>query len=273
MDYGAKDLIGKTFGHLTVVDFDQTKNGRTYWWCKCDCPAGTIKSIARNNLVCGTTVSCGDSRYHRTEDLVGQVFGRLTVLSRDNIEHRGHDTYWICECSCDDKTIVSVPRHRLLHGDTTSCGCHHREVASRLLTTHGLHSHPLYGVWTDMKYRCNNNNSTYYYRYGGRGIRVCDEWDDFENFYNWAMSNGYEYGLTIERKNNNGDYCPENCAWADRVVQANNRGNSRLIKYGDEEHTIAQWARILGVEYGQLYRSITKGDMHHFESYFDNPNI
>lgn len=268
MDRKLDPIIGKTFGHLTVIDFDQVKNGRTHWLCKCDCPAGTITSVARNNLVCGGTVSCGDSRYHRTEDLVGQVFGKLTVLSRDNAKRNGHDTYWICECNCEDRTIVSVPRYRLLHGHTTSCGCYHREVARKCCTTHGLYSHPLHRVWANMKQRCDNENSTYYHRYGERGIHVCDEWADFENFYNWAMDNGYDHGLTLERMDNNRGYCPENCVWADRVVQANNRSTNRLIEYAGEEHTMAQWARKLGVSYSTLKCRVDRGDMRDFERYF-----
>ena len=268
MDRGLDSIIGKKFGHLTVIDFDKIKNGRTYWWCECDCPDRTMKSIARNNLVCGGTSSCGNPMYRRTEDLTGQVFGRLTVLYKDTARHNGHDTYWICECSCDNRTIVSVPRYRLLHGDTTSCGCYQREVAGETFRTHGLYNHPLYSVWTDMKYRCNNSNSHFYNRYGGRNIRICDEWENFENFYNWAINNGYEPDLTIERKNNDSDYCPENCIWADRVVQANNRRTSRIIEYNGEKHTIAQWSRLFNVEYDRLYRSIMRNDMRYFEEYF-----
>jgi len=123
-----------------------------------------------------------------------------------------------------------------------------------------------------MKKRCNNESDSRYDRYGGRGIRICDEWYDFETFKDWALSHGYESGLSIDRVDNNGNYCPENCRWADRIVQANNKSNNRLITYNGITHTVAEWSRILMVNYYNLLARINVGNMRDFENYYGKEN-
>ena len=102
----------------------------------------------------------------------------------------------------------------------------------------------IYEIWANMKYRCNNKNCVNFKNYGGRGIRVCEEWNAFENFYKWAIDNEYSDNLTLDRIDVNGNYEPENCRWATWEEQANNRRRNSRITYNGETHTISEWARI-----------------------------
>ena len=117
--------------------------------------------------------------------------------------------------------------------------------------------------------RCRREDNDNYNRYGGRGIDVCSEWDDFAEFQRWAIDNGYNEDLTIDRIDNDDGYCPENCRWVDTLTQGNNRTTNHVITYNGETHTIAEWSRILGIKYPTLYSRLNRGDMRDFEDYFD----
>lgn len=111
-----------------------------------------------------------------------------------------------------------------------------------------------------MKNRCYNPHVTYYYRYGGRGIGVCDTWRyDFEAFEKWSFENGYTDELTIDRINNDGNYCPDNCRWVDHATQANNRSSNVVIEYNGEKHNLAEWAEIIGIKYKTLHNRYYSG--------------
>lgn len=168
-------------------------------------------------------------------DLTGQRFGRLVVLERaeDHITKSGKKVKrWNCLCDCGNKTIV---RHgNLRNGKTTSCGCLHKEKVGAINRTHGLSAKHgrLYPLWKSIKYRCYNKNSKSYKYYGGRGIKMCDEWlNNPKAFCDWAVANGYKEEktdkhiniLTIDRIDVNGDYCPENCRFVTNEVQARNK--------------------------------------------------
>ena len=117
----------------------------------------------------------------------------------------------------------------------------------------------LYQVWCMMKNRCQCPTSKYYKNYGGRGIKVCSEWQSYEPFYEWAMSHGYKEGLSLDRIDNNNGYQPNNCRWADKVTQENNRRDNRFFEYKGERHTIAEWARIVGIDVRTLGYRFRKG--------------
>lgn len=197
-------------------------------------------------------------------DLTGQKFGRLNVIQKSESK-RGGKTWWVCRCDCG--TILDVWSVYLRNGTTKSCGCLNRELASERLKTRkllqgsdGRSSTRLYKTWTSMLQRCENPKAYYFDHYGGRGIRVCQEWrDSFEAFRAWALSNGYSDDLTIDRIDNDGNYCPENCRWADSFTQCNNMRSNRMISFGGKTMSLSQWARELGISRSTLAVRICKG--------------
>lgn len=213
------------------------------------------------------------------KDFTGKRFGRLVVIN-DTGKRKNRQKIWLCECDCGNKT--EVPTKYLTSGDTKSCGCYRRECEIKNLSqfwgqpkTHGLSKTRIYQIWADMKDRCNNQNNKAYGNYGERGIKVCDEWlIEFMNFYNWAIKNGYNDSLTIDRIDVNGNYEPSNCRWADWKTQANNRRATRKIKIYGEVGTAYDFEQLYGIKahllidrYDRGYRDdklIYKGNLAHF---------
>jgi hypothetical protein len=117
----------------------------------------------------------------------------------------------------------------------------------------------IYNIWKEMRRRCNCKTGAHYSAYGGRGIRICSEWDDFMSFYSWSIQNGYDDTLTIDRIDVNGDYSPDNCRWVSMKEQENNRRNNHLLKYKGQLKTISQWAEIYGLSYRIIYRRLKAG--------------
>lgn len=185
-----------------------------------------------------------------TEDLIGQRFTRLVVVSMSGKNKNG-STVWLCECDCGNKK--NVVGNRLIGGNTKSCGCYNRDLTIERNKRgrkypEGDAGSPLYSSWNKMIQRCYKKNTKDSKDYGDRGITVCDEWrDNFLAFKEWALNNGYEKDLSIDRIDVNGNYEPSNCRWADDITQANNKRNNRRITINGITKTLQEWSRISGL--------------------------
>lgn len=189
--------------------------------------------------------------------IINQKFGRMTVVGRAGTAKDGHAT-WLCRCDCGAEKVVSGVNLRL--GITQSCGCLNKEINSQKVKTHGMTGSRLYEEWKGIKYRCYNPKCSEYDRYGGRGITICPEWlNSFEAFRGWAIANGYQDNLTIDRIDNDGPYCPDNCQWITHKEQQNNKSTNRFITYNGETKTMSQWAEETGIPYGTLRMRLVKG--------------
>lgn len=190
-------------------------------------------------------------------NLKGKRFGHLTVIKCD--EYKNKKVYWLCKCDCGE--LCKVPTGNLRSGNTTSCGCVHKERISKLFTTHGKSEIKLYNnVWLKIRARCYSTSCKEYAYYGQRGIKMCSEWkDDFQAFYNWAISNGYKEGLTIDRINNNGNYEPSNCRWVTMKQQARNRRSNINYTINGERRCLKEWCEIYDIGYKTAYSRLHYG--------------
>lgn len=184
-------------------------------------------------------------------DLTGKQFGRWLVK-----EYVGKEK-WLCICECGNQKIVKG--RNLRSGESKSCGCLHKEIISRNSTKHGLTNTRIYKAWLNMKSRCYNPNVPKFKNHGGKGITVCNEWLNFENFCKWSMENGYDAKLTIDRINNELGYGPDNCRWSTYKEQNNNTKQNHIISFNGKSQTIAQWADELGFVYNTLAERIRRG--------------
>ena len=193
-----------------------------------------------------------DTNKKSTEDLSGDIFGRLIVIryaGRTGSENRRS---WVCRCECGLEIIVFGKS--LINGNTRSCGCYKRDITSDRRKTHGMSSSDEYNIWLSMKQRCNNSNNHDYSSYGDRGIKVCERWlESFENFY--ADMGPRPPGKSLDRKDNDGEYHPDNCRWATWIEQANNRRNTIFV----DKIPLSQWAEDNGVKYDAANNNYHKG--------------
>lgn len=187
------------------------------------------------------------------KDLTGLRFTRLLVINYAGNNKDGRAT-WLCKCDCG--AYHTTLGKYLLDGSTTSCGCRRatflKGVVGHKPPLHGMTNTRIYQIWQGMRNRCHNPREKAYKNYGGRGISICKEWDDFTNFYNWAMDNGYSKELTIDRIDSDGNYAPDNCRWADRKTQGNNTRRNHKLTYKGVTKTMSEWAESEGIEYSTL---------------------
>lgn len=180
-------------------------------------------------------------------DISGMRCGRLTVESVAG--RKGALYYWNCKCDCGGTAIV--PRS-CLNGGTQSCGCLHREATQKFLGKHFMTNSITYKSWLNMRRRCNDPKNNRYERYGGRGIKVCDRWN--ESFQSFLQDVGERPSLdhSIERRDNNRGYEPNNCYWASRQEQSNNKKTSVLWQFNDRKQTIGEWSKETGIGWDTL---------------------
>lgn len=192
--------------------------------------SGTIGSIAKalatfQGEVQNPKNSADNPLYPKYE--AGNIFGNWTIL------YKTSKRKVVCRCNCG--TIKELYRTNLGSEKSISCGCSRKS---------GAENTKLYNIWSSMKDRCLNKNHKFYKDYGGRGILICNEWIiNVSSFYNWAIANGYKEGLTIDRVDNDRGYEPDNCRWATRLEQANNKRNNLNITFNGVAKTVAEWSR------------------------------
>lgn len=190
------------------------------------------------------------------KDISNQKFGYLLAIKR--INRVGHNTLWLFKCDCGKEVIL--PLNYVTSGDTKSCGCYRKKVAEKRgksSSKHNMVNSRLYTIWSGMKQRCYNKKKNNYMYYGDKGITVCKEWkDDFINFYNWAITNGYKDTLTIDRIDLKGDYEPKNCRWATIKEQNNNTSKNHWIEYNEERLTMSQFSEKYKIPYQVLKNRI-----------------
>lgn len=191
----------------------------------------------------------------KREDLIGLRFGRLDVLKYHGLSGN-NKTLWVVKCDCGKEKIVRSDHMK--SGRTKSCGCLSREMASDRNQTHGMTQSPIYKTWAGMKDRCLNKKNTHYKDYGGRGIKMCEEWESsFEKFY--RDMGGRPEGLTLERIDNDKGYYKENCKWATRKEQANNTRRNRILTHNGISLTMSQWEDELNINKGALKVRLRRG--------------
>jgi hypothetical protein len=191
-------------------------------------------------------------------NLIGKIFGRLTVIKQ--IENDKHGNLkWLCLCNCGNEKIILG--NSLVSGRTRSCGCFKKEFAGRQTIKHG-HARrgkqsKIYITWTHIINRCTNKNSSDYKDYGGRGIKVCKRWMKFENFYKDVGDP--PIGKSLDRINNNKGYFPCNWRWSTNKEQARNRRNNHVLTMNGKTASLAEWEEITGIKQSIINRRLKRG--------------
>lgn len=251
--------LGDRSGKLTVIAANHSGGGKNRTClCKCDCG---------NEVVVGVlyfreqkTKSCGCLARDRAREIhpvpIGARYGMTIVLGEAETTTTNRKVRAICDCGVE----FSVAINNLRSGHTKSCGCALNK-ARAALATHGFTRkfcfNRTYSIYRDMRTRCENPKYKKFHLYGGRGIKVCDRWNNFENFL--ADMGERPEGLSLERNDVNGDYGPNNCRWASSLDQANNKRNNVFLEYCGKRMTVAQWARELNMKAGTIYHRVSHG--------------
>ncbi len=188
-------------------------------------------------------------------DRTGQRIGNLVIQKLAKKDKYGH-SHWECLCDCGNKKIAAWSS--LCDGIPSSCGCQTSKVRSEARITHGRTNSSEYAIWRGIKRRCYNPKNEAFSDYGGRGITMCERWlTSFENFFEDMGER--PHGLSINRKNNDGNYEPENCEWATTKEQQNNRRSNRLIEFNGRTQTMSEWATEIGLKHCTLWRRFHNG--------------
>lgn len=188
------------------------------------------------------------------KNINGEKYGKLKVLYETEKKNKNGTYYCMCLCECGNKK--EILKSSLISGNTKSCGCLIVDTlkAKKIHYKHGDSKTRLHTIWCEIKRRCYCKSDNAYKNYGGRGITICREWlKDYKNFKKWAINNGYDEKLTIDRIDVNGNYEPTNCRWATRKEQNNNRRSNIKVKYNNEKMTLKQVSEIKKIKYNKIY--------------------
>lgn len=191
------------------------------------------------------------------KDMSGMRYGRMIVINLSHVSKAG-DAYWICECDCG--TTKTVKGQSLRSGSIVSCGCYHRDILSIPEHGHAVNGKcsPTYTTWTSMISRCKNKRNPAYQNYGGRGIAVCERW--LESFENFLEDMGVRPdGMSLDRRDNNGNYDRENCKWSTKKEQQNNRRDTVILTHNGESLPLEYWVARIGIKSGTLRSRIRNG--------------
>lgn len=190
-------------------------------------------------------------------DLKGKRFGRLTVIEYAGL-NKNRKAIWKCKCECGNE--INVVGCNLKSGNTKSCGCYNHDKIMERNYKHNMSNTRLFRIWVGMIQRCKNKNNSVYSYYGGNGITICTEWEkDFEVFYKWAISNGYKENLTLDRKNNNGNYEPSNCRWVTIKEQQRNKTNNINVEINGITKILPEWAEMFNIKYKTIKNRYDEG--------------
>jgi len=190
-----------------------------------------------------------------TIDLLGNRYGRLVII--EDLGLKDHFRYVKCKCDCG--IVKNFRLNGLRMGSSTSCGCYRQEIAGTSNILHGLTKHPLFTIWTNMRQRCHWEESKQYVDYGGRGIIVCDEWrKDFKVFFDWCITNNWNKGLTIDRRNNDGNYEPDNCRIVNNTIQQRNKRSNINYTIDGITKCLKEWCLELGLNYKLTHQRLNR---------------
>jgi hypothetical protein len=194
-------------------------------------------------------------------NLSGQTFGKLTVIRYHGRRGAKGSHAWVCRCECGSEKVIQG--RAMNGGGTVSCGCFAKSRIANANTKHGLHTranrHPLFDVWRSMRRRCYNRKTHNWHLYGARGIAVCERWRKSFAAFVEDMGPRPSGGYTIERRDNNGNYTPENCYWATMKTQSNNRRNNRAFEHGGRTLTLSQWAEVARIKNATISERLKRG--------------
>lgn len=184
------------------------------------------------------------------DDNLGEKYGRLTVVEFVDRKHSSDRYKFLCECGNEKICYLA----NVKRGTTKSCGCLLKERAIKRMTKHGESKTRLYKIYTGMQSRCYREYTKSYKSYGAKGITICDEWNEsFLKFKEWALNNGYQEDLSIERVDPSGNYEPSNCKWIARKLQNDNKKNTIFIEHDGRKHSMRKMCRDKGIKYTTVY--------------------
>lgn len=257
-----KDYIGKTYGHLTVIGKAQSSHPYSNSW-DFQCICGAIISEQPSRVVTGHKKSCGKCKegklgakpHFDIDSYIGRKENMLTVIGIAPREPGEKARKLLCQCDCGNQTRITP--NQFAKEKVMSCGCLRKKSQNEF---DGHSKHPLYKIWVQMMRRCYTAKTKHYDRYGGRGISVCEEWHSFNKFAEWSDSiGGRKPGTSLDRIDNDGNYCPENCRWADVKTQRRNTSANVVLEYNGKRKTLIEWSEITGISWVALNHRYHRG--------------